>query len=61
MKLLGKSKKESTKYTISVKKIREGYYEMIVDKALQKGEYAFTLMNYVSMDGSYLLFAFGID
>jgi hypothetical protein len=61
MKLLGKSKKESTKYTLSIKKINEGYYEMIVDKPLPKGEYAFTLMDYGSTDGSYLLFAFGID
>jgi hypothetical protein len=61
MKLFGKSKKESSKYTLSIKKIKDGYYEMIVDKTLPKGEYAFTLMDNGSMDGSYLLFAFGID
>ena len=61
MKIMGKSKKESTKYTISVKKIKDGYYEMVVDKTLPKGEYAFVIMNMGSMDGSYLLFAFGVD
>jgi hypothetical protein len=61
MKLFGKSKKESTKYTLSIKKIKEGYYEMIVDKPLPKGEYAFVQMNFSSMDGSTLLFAFGVD
>ena len=61
MKLLGKGKKESTKYMLSIKKIKEGYYEMIVDKPLSKGEYAFVVMSYSSMDGSYLLFAFGVD
>ena len=61
MKIFGKSKKESNKYTLSIKKIKEGYYEMIVDKPLSKGEYAFTLMDLGSMDGSHLLFAFGVD
>lgn len=61
MKLFGKSKKESTKYTVSVKKIKEGYYEMVVDKLLPKGEYAFLVTNLTGMDGAYLLFAFGID
>lgn len=63
MKFLGKSKKESIKYTLSVKKIKEGYYEMLVDKPLPKGEYAFLLMGIgmSSMDGSSMLFAFGVD
>ncbi|MFL5738580.1 MAG: hypothetical protein ACJ75B_00075 [Flavisolibacter sp.] len=63
MKLLGKPKKESIKYTLSVKKIRSGYYELVVDKPLPKGEYAFMIMamGMASMNGSYLLFAFGID
>jgi hypothetical protein len=60
MKLLGKSKKESTKYTISIKKIRKGYYELVVDKPLVKGEYAFVI-NAMGADGSSLLFAFGVD
>ncbi len=65
MKILGKAKKESTKYTFSIKKIKEGYYEMVVDKTLPKGEYAFLvtpgIMATGNTDGSYLLFAFGID
>jgi hypothetical protein len=61
MKLFGKSKKESTKYTLSIKKIKEGYYEMVVDKPLLKGEYAFVQMSMTSADGSTLLFAFGVD
>jgi hypothetical protein len=61
MKVLGKSKKESIKYTLSIKQIREGYYELQVDKPLPKGEYAFLMNSMTSMDGSSLLFAFGVD
>jgi hypothetical protein len=62
MKLLGKSKKESTKYTLSIKKVRKGYYELIVDKPLTKGEYAFVVMGMgMGMDGSTMLFSFGVD
>ena len=54
----------SDKYTFSVKKVRDGYWELVVDKPLPKGEYAFTLaayMNTGAMDGSTTLFTFGID
>jgi hypothetical protein len=53
----------SDKYTFSVKKIREGYWELVIDKTLPKGEYIFTMMNmgFGNMDGSTLLFAFAID
>lgn len=62
MKILGKSKNESTRYTLSFKKIRYGYYEFVVDKMLPKGEYAFLLMDMsAGMDGSMRLFAFGVD
>lgn len=61
MGLMGKSKKTSIKYTLSIKKVKEGYYEMVVDKSLPKGEYAFVMMNMGSTDQSYSLFAFGID
>jgi len=57
--MLGK-KKESTKYTLSIKKVKDGYYEILVDKSLPKGEYSF-VMTSMSMDQSYALFAFGID
>lgn len=64
MGLLGKAKKESKKYSFSVKKIREGYYEMIIDKPLPKGEYAFILTasgTGSGMDGSYPVFAFAVE
>jgi len=61
MRLLGKPKKESIKYTLSIKKIKEGYTEMLVDKPLPKGEYGFLIMSLGSMDGQYLLFTFGVD
>lgn len=61
MGVMGMSKKTATKYTLSIKKIKEGYYEMTVDKSLlPKGEYVFVMMN-MSMDQSCSLFAFAID
>ena len=61
MGIMGMSKKTATKYTLSIKKIKEGYYEMIVDKSLlPKGEYVFVMMT-MSMDQSNSLFAFAID
>lgn len=53
----------SDKYTFSVRKIREGYWELVVDKALPRGEYAFSMvsMGMGSMNGDALLFAFAID
>jgi hypothetical protein len=60
MGIMGKSKKTATKYTLSIKKLKEGYTELIVDKSLPPGEYAFVMMNF-SMDQSYALFAFAID
>lgn len=60
MGLMGKSKKTATKYTLSIKKVKEGYHEMIVDKTLPKGEYTFVMMS-MSMDQSYALFAFAVD
>jgi len=58
-----KKQKSSDKYSFSVKKIREGYWELVIDKSLPKGEYAFTMsgMGQVDMDGSTALFAFGIE
>jgi hypothetical protein len=58
----GKSQ-SSDKYTFSARKVRDGYWELVVDKTLPKGEYIFTLINMSmgNMDGSTLLFAFGID
>ncbi len=53
----------SDKYTFSLKKIRDGYWELVIDKTLPKGEYAFTMMamGMQSMDGGMTLFAFGVD
>jgi hypothetical protein len=61
MGIMGKSKKTAMKYTLSVKKIKEGYYEMVVDKTLPRGEYTFVMMDMRSMDQSFSLFAFGVD
>ena len=59
---MGKNK-SSDKFTFSVKKIREGYWELLVDKPLSKGEYAFVAMSGYSGGGGMdaLLFAFGVD
>jgi len=55
--------KSSDKYTFSTKKIKDGYWELVVDKPLPKGEYIFVMsnMSMSGMDGSSLLFAFAID
>jgi hypothetical protein len=58
--LMGKSKKTAKKYTLSIKKVKDHYFEILVDKSLPKGEYAFVVMS-MGMDQSYALFAFGID
>ena len=61
---VGKNKLQSSdKMTFSAKKVRNGYWELIIDKPLSKGEYAFTMMNpgMTGMDGSTLIFAFGVD
>jgi uncharacterized protein YxeA len=53
----------SEKYTFSVKKIKDGYWELLIDKSLPKGEYIFTMANMgmTGMDGSTLMFAFAVD
>jgi hypothetical protein len=58
-----KKSQSSDKFTFSVRKIRDGYWELVIDKTLSKGEYIFTMMNMGmgNMDGSTLLFAFAID
>lgn len=60
MGIMGKSKNTSVKYTLSIKKIKDNYYELIVDKQLPKGEYTFVNMN-MSMDQSFALFAFAVE
>ena len=63
MPFASKKMKSSDKYGFSVKKIREGYWELVVDKNLPKGEYAFSVMGMGmgNMDGSVNLFAFAVD
>lgn len=52
----------SEKYTFSARKIRDGYWEFVIDKPLPRGEYAFTMMQGgMSGMGSVLIFAFGIQ
>jgi hypothetical protein len=60
MGLMGKSKKTATKYSLSIKKVKEGYHEMIVDKTLPPGEYTFVMLS-MNMDQSFFLFAFAVD
>lgn len=63
MPFASKKTKSSEKYTFSVKKIKEGYWELVIDKTLPKGEYAFSKMDMTTMSSgmSFLLFAFGVD
>jgi hypothetical protein len=58
-----KKNQSSDKYTFSIKKIRDGYWELVIDKTLPKGEYAFNMMNMTTgnMDGSTMIFAFAVD
>lgn len=59
----GKKSQSSEKYSFSVKKIRDGYWELVIDKPLSRGEYAFSMMNMSAgnMDGSSLLYSFAVD
>ena len=59
----GKKLQSSDKYTFSIKKIKDGYWELVIDKNLPTGEYAFTILNMGlgSMDGSSTIYCFGID
>jgi len=53
----------SDKYTYSLRKIHEGYWELVIDKPLPKGEYAFSMMGMGMADanGAHTVFAFAID
>jgi uncharacterized protein YxeA len=54
--------RSSDKYTFSAKKIRDGYWELIVDKTLPSGEYSFSMMDMSAGGmGGMLLFSFAID
>jgi hypothetical protein len=59
-----KKVQSSDKFTFSVKMIHDGYWELIPDKALPPGEYAFSALDptggFARGPGA-LLFAFGID
>jgi hypothetical protein len=59
-----KKMKSGDKYSFSVKKIRDGYWELVIDKTLPKGEYAFAMMDMTSAGAggmNTILFAFGVD
>jgi uncharacterized protein YxeA len=56
----------SDKYTFSVKKIKEGYWVLQIDKTLPSGEYAFALSGMMGGMGSMMgqgmvVYAFGVD
>lgn len=54
-----KKKAASDKYGLTVKKIRDGYWELTTEAILPKGEYVFALTG--NPDGAVSLFAFGVD
>ena len=58
-----KKLQSSDKYTFSTRKIRDGYWELLVDKQLPAGEYAFSVMamSAGNMDGSTTVYCFGVD
>jgi hypothetical protein len=59
---LGGKKSQSDKYTFSLRKIREGYWELLIDKPLPKGEYAFsTTIPGANMHDGNVFFAFGVN
>jgi len=53
----------SDKYTFSVRKVRDGYYELVIDKTLPRGEYAFSLSATAgaSAMGGTIVYAFAVD
>jgi len=56
--------KSSDKMGFSVKKIKEGYWELVIDKKLSSGEYVFVMTSMSAMGmatGGATLFAFGVD
>ena len=59
-----KINQSSNKYTFSIKKIRNSYWELVNrQNPLPKGEYAFNIVNMTTgnMDGSTRIFAFAIN
>jgi len=58
-----KKSKESEKYSTSTKKVRDGYFEMVVDKKLPAGEYAFVIRSQGmdAMRGGATLYCFGVN
>jgi hypothetical protein len=60
----GKKIKSSVQMGFSVKKIKDGYWELVLDKKLPAGEYIFLMASTSAMGmvtGSATLFAFGLD
>lgn len=57
----GGKNKSSDKCTFSVKKIREGYWELVPDKPLKRGEYAFSMMGTGMNAMDVVLYAFAVE
>jgi hypothetical protein len=56
--------KSSDKMGLSVKKIKEGYWELVIDKKLSPGEYVFVMTSTSAMGiatGGATLFPFAVD
>jgi hypothetical protein len=61
MGIMGSSKGTATKFSLSIKKIKENYYEMKVDKILPSGQYSFVMADMGGMGQSYVLYSFAIE
>lgn len=56
--------KSSEKMGFSVRKVKVGYWELVIDKKLSSGEYIFVMNSTSAMDmatGGAILFAFAVD
>ena len=46
---------------LKFKKLKEGVYEVVVPKKLEKGEYGFVNMSMMNPGGKVVVYAFGVD
>jgi hypothetical protein len=59
----GKKSSSGGVQTTSFRKVRDGYFEIVIDKKLAPGEYAFLIQQtgMASANGGVILFCFGVD
>lgn len=58
---MGKAKKSDNRLPFGTLKIRPGYWELVIDQRLAKGEYAFAFASSAESDETLTVFAFGVD